>query len=405
MGLSKVGKEYSTNQIIYFICLISFLFVRVNDDFSNTYPFTVYLSYIVLMLGWFIKDGFKIRIQIGRFNCWYFGFLLLCVISSYYSINSGTSWNAIKSVIYNVVALFLLYQLIQNESDVFDIIKCYCLTIVLILLYLTFKVGITALLSATRIGIHTGVFWNSNRISAVLSLGACFYSFYLSRTKEIKYKVILSILICITLLFMFLAGSRTFILFYLFSIILFVLQHKGGKGIRNTLKLCGVILLVYFLVMNNNILYQSIGVRFENLFELISGDQTNARSMLYREQFMTNGIKWFKERPLFGYGIDGFSILNGIELDKWMYAHNNYIELLVDLGIVGFVFFYSAYLFAARKLFRSSEEIEKLFGALIIADVVCHYSYVAYMRFPNMLMLCLSFALIRLRRDNLSNFH
>lgn len=55
------------------------------------------------------------------------------------------------------------------------------------------------------------------------------------------------------------------------------------------------------------------------------------------------GLRRWTERPLCGYGFDSFKYYNRAMTGNFYYAHNNYVELLYDLGLTGFVVYYSFY--------------------------------------------------------------
>lgn len=78
--------------------------------------------------------------------------------------------------------------------------------------------------------------------------------------------------------------------------------------------------------------------RIASLFD--GGDITNGR--LYFYQF---AIKWFKESPVWGIGWDGFKYRLNLEQGayvgfiSYMSAHNVYLQVLCEFGIVGFSVF------------------------------------------------------------------
>src|SRR5690606_23295100 len=62
-----------------------------------------------------------------------------------------------------------------------------------------------------------------------------------------------------------------------------------------------------------------------------------------RVDFATYSIRYFNEAPLFGHGYFNFSSLFGHDKGVAMYSHNNFIETIVGLGIVGITLYYSLY--------------------------------------------------------------
>lgn len=61
------------------------------------------------------------------------------------------------------------------------------------------------------------------------------------------------------------------------------------------------------------------------------------------------GLKLWKESPVLGHGINTFTPLAGFGL----YAHNNYIEEGVGMGIVGVFIWYTIYPFLFYRSFKS----------------------------------------------------
>ena len=71
---------------------------------------------------------------------------------------------------------------------------------------------------------------------------------------------------------------------------------------------------------------------------------------------MEFGWELFKERPVHGYGMNNFSQKYYLNT----YSHNNYIELLVSCGIVGFALYYAMLLLPALGLLFKRKKGEKL---------------------------------------------
>ena len=90
-------------------------------------------------------------------------------------------------------------------------------------------------------------------------------------------------------------------------------------------------------------------------------------------------MELFKEKPIFGYGLDSFRTIEG---SYGLYAHNNFAELLCCTGIIGFVLFYLPYLGALLKLLYSlisrSSTLVMLALSLLIIETVMEYGNVAY---------------------------
>ena len=90
----------------------------------------------------------------------------------------------------------------------------------------------------------------------------------------------------------------------------------------------------------------------------------------------------FYEKPILGYGINNFVSKIGQRIGVWTYAHNNYYEILADLGIVGFLIYYSYYIYLMASLFRAwykgCGSLVKLMIVLLGAIMICEYGLVSY---------------------------
>ncbi len=118
------------------------------------------------------------------------------------------------------------------------------------------------------------------------------------------------------------------------------------------------------------------------------------QNAIQRVVFFADGIKLFKRAPLFGRGMGAFE--NGIKsvqsfYYETKYAHNHYIQILTETGIVGLVLFLGLLALSAisiwRKLRRDGERtdaiIPALGGALVFmaghAAVEVVFSFYAYL--------------------------
>lgn len=103
---------------------------------------------------------------------------------------------------------------------------------------------------------------------------------------------------------------------------------------------------------------------------------TTNHSATKRIMFMQDGLKMWKQTPLFGRGLGGFE--NGLAsvqsfFYETKYAHNHYVQVLCDLGIVGLLTFVSLLVFAIRTIFclrKQDGDAQALYPALLGAVVM-----------------------------------
>lgn len=106
------------------------------------------------------------------------------------------------------------------------------------------------------------------------------------------------------------------------------------------------------------------------ILQRVQGITTN-HSATKRIVFMEDGLKMWRKAPVFGRGLGGFE--NGLAsvqnfFYETKYAHNNYVQILCDLGIAGLLLFVSVLVFSIRSLWilRRQEKLGQiLFPALL----------------------------------------
>lgn len=81
------------------------------------------------------------------------------------------------------------------------------------------------------------------------------------------------------------------------------------------------------------------------------------RSLANRTRYWGNAAEWFLQKPIFGYGASGYSMLAEEHGEKVLvHAHNLPLNLLLDFGIVGMIAFIALLLRLIYPIFRRQEK-------------------------------------------------
>lgn len=147
-----------------------------------------------------------------------------------------------------------------------------------------------------------------------------------------------------------LSGSRKVVFVWL-AYCLYLLRLLGGTMRRSSLY-AGLLLLVVpvlvLVVMNNpDPVFDPIRQLhvYERIEATLEGEESSAN---LREQMIREGWLVWRASPFWGHGIDQFRHVNRFFRS---YSHNNYVELLANLGLFGFLLYYGTiFLLAARGL-------------------------------------------------------
>ena len=143
--------------------------------------------------------------------------------------------------------------------------------------------------------------------------------------------------------------------------------------------------------MEVDIFYNFIGYRMESLISFNSSMQDN--SMIERSLMRHYSWELFLEKPLLGHGAgtfrDYFVQISG----KYLYSHNNHLEILSTLGIIGYVVFYGGLINILLKLYKliiKGDKISIGFFSFILIQMFLDYGTVSYNNEQYILIYCLA---------------
>ena len=354
------------------------------------------LFFVVLM-----RDKFQLTFM----SKWMFVVYLYFMCSIFWS-ESHEFVNPLKSLIIIFAVSILLLSVVNNLKDLKTLIFINYLAILFSAVYLLFTVDMSAL-GEDRLGAMLETSWNSNNISTLMCMGFALALYFLGRSKRLFEKVFLLSTIALFVGIIFFCGSRTGLLLMLMICVLYLLvRARGKKKVGAILISISLIVLVYQLIMNYEPLYNVLGSRIEEMIDGLLGTSEDG-SFNWRELMIQEGWRYFKEKPIFGYGIDNFRYIFGAKYGFFTYAHNNFIEILVGGGIVGFILYYSIYLYVFKGLWKYAvKEKEPLAIAIFVinlAKLISQYSSISYYNMDVYALLAFGVLYIAIREKEKAN--
>ena len=175
-----------------------------------------------------------------------------------------------------------------------------------------------------------------------------FYRAYINNKKSMYLIAIMMLIFCAF------SSSRKGLLAAIAGplMIVFLSVRKRSYPLRIALAVILSVLLI-MLVMENDLLYSAIGKRMDSMFDFLKGDQTDG-SMGLRKYYISVAKEMFKESPLIGKGMGNFSRILATEYSGgYFYSHNNYWQILSELGLIGFFIYYSMYAYCMISFLKS----------------------------------------------------
>ncbi len=179
-----------------------------------------------------------------------------------------------------------------------------------------------------------GLIGNANGLATQLSLAA--FILLLAFGKKPWARVLAVLLVVVATV---VSGSRTMIFVWVTLLLLF-LQYFGFK-LRTSLLFTGLFLVslpVLTLVVLNNA--ERLLEPIENIYiyerfqQALEGREGSANT---RFRMIQEGVALWRESPIIGYGINQFRWVSSFTT----YSHNNYTELLVSFGAIGFLLYHA----------------------------------------------------------------
>ena len=320
--------------------------------------------------------------RLSIYKIWVIAVLLFWGFSVTWSVNPnsfGFYWK--YGLIY--ILAFSISSMIKSKKDVEMAMKLDLFAVFLCGVYVLLFLN-TGDLADERLGQDQGPdsVWNANDIGLKMAIGYAICAYYYLKNK--KNSVLLFPLALVLLVVAFFSGSRKVLfIIILFTAFLMVARSKGTKKVLFFFLATAFVFGSYWAIMNVPILYEIIGVRIELLVAGLTGG--DGGSSLEKRSFMVlSGLEWFLNRPWLGYGIDSFRALFG-NLTGWeVYAHNNFIELLVDTGIVGLLLYYSLTAYIIKRLWKPALHDKELLALVLliytIISTIMDYAMVSYVQ-------------------------
>ena len=327
-----------------------FFAIATNADLMVN-PILWWGSIALIIVTQCIVNRGKLIVNLNKYKLWSLSFLLISLLSLIYSINKSDSFNMLKMLVILVIIMIYVESELNNLYSIEKMIMLYVIGVGTTLIY----VLITQDLNQFQLAIHGEAFtgrWNGNEIGMNAAMALMMILYLFPKAKNLCLKMYYCIIVAVSLYLVYWMGSRKTIVFLILGLCGVILLKKPKKLIRNLLLVCCLITVSWNLLMEVPSLYQNVGWRLEALTSSITGKGKADSSTLLREKYIKVGIESFKESPVIGYGVASFSEINEHKTNHHTYSHNNFIEIAVGLGVIGFIFYYWFFVYLIIKYLK-----------------------------------------------------
>lgn len=203
-------------------------------------------------------------------------------------------------------------------------------------------------------------------------------------TKKIPRANLLIVLISILIIALYTSGSRgplLSVIVALLFVFISVFDINNGfvmfKNYWNKILLVSILVIGLSLGLYSNGLLDTTTERLALLLNIYDmGDSASTRISLYND-----AISLWIDNPVWGVGIGGFPILAGYS-DERVYPHNLVLEVLVEMGLIGFILLFVFFQFCVttfNNVYKSTKTptllvlqtifIVSLLNAMVSGDI------------------------------------
>ena len=303
------------------------------------------VMYLFIAWSFFVLICNK-KFTVSYYTIWYLILMALAAVSFLWATNVVVS--ALYTMMTSLIITFCVIQALKSTRDIDFIMVTFVVSAVI----MGIMIIATGQLNADeRLG--ESITGNANSFSALLMVAAILAVWLFTyRAKKWMKLLPFSSLLFILYLMLMSGGRKTIIAVLVSWIVLAILKdiHRLPKTLFNLLKIAAIFIVLYLVVMKIPFFYNLVGQRFEGLFDLLSGKGSDVSGDETRKILVEIGLKKWQESPLLGFGLDTFKYYNRTVTGHFYYAHNNYVELLFDFGLVGTILYYGFFVFLAYKI-------------------------------------------------------
>lgn len=353
-------------------------------------PKTVTISivvtlFVVLTAGLFARMLKTGKLKVPAYTQTFFPFVAYVVLSIFWTVNADYSFPLIRVLLtFEFGTLVCLFA--KGEADIRKVAKGMIIGGGISAAVVLFNQW--QFIGLMRLGEY--IYGSAMEFSGGITDSA-FCCLYLWKRENKKVYLILFVLF---LLLCALSGSRS-ALAYPFIFFFLMLFFYNQNVIRIATYGMGLVLaggFALYLCLNVPVLYDVVGHRIETLIS----DKTEDGSYMERKEMKEYALKIWQEKPVFGWGVNGFS-KRYAEINKPVYSHCDYTEILSCYGIVGALLFYLPFarFFLRRGPFRCMKRdwTQSFLGAIFLLTIfeITHSIVFLSVRSMMLVALCIVF--------------
>lgn len=393
------------------ILILLFIFGSVALDPGDNLLRLIKVLFVIPCIVYILKSQ---KLYFDTYAEWMFCFAAFAGLSLFWALSISNAAYRYQTLVINFICIYCLLVYVKDRADRINLIlKALVLAPIILEMRVVMSYG---LLAFQHIRNLDGIM-SSNLIGMRAGIAVVLGTYFLITGK--KHRMIYLLIIALNAAIAILSGSRKAILFMLIPLLLYYIfkQKNSIKFLRNAMFAVVLVGMTYYAIINIPFVYDMVGYRIETMIYGLMGTGETDGSTSLRLKMIDWGLEWFMLKPWFGYGINNYMTLLGTMHTyagtTGVYAHNNYIEMLVDLGVIGTTIYYFIYLKMLGKAVRIRKRLAPLqliMVSIFVSIIINEYGMITYIDICTQIILVLTWVLligleekVNINGDNLSS--
>lgn len=364
---------------ILMIFLIASFYIFEDNSFGSI----ILLSLTIMILcAMAVEYNYRIPFNIERFHKFIMFFAIYCILSAVWAIDFHYAVEKGVTLIEILICMSVVYSYYSvRRAAMEELFSTLMWAGLIVIIYSYIFYGkdliINAILHGSRL---KNGFSNVNAIGMLSGV-----TIIVSVFKAIYDKRILYIFLDIPAFILILATeSRKALLMALIGVFLVFMFKSFNRNIVKTITwiiFISILAWLFIVWLMSLEVFSGIETRMKGLIALITGRGIIDSSAILRQKYIELGIDIFKRNPIFGVGMGNARLFTSSNFGHDAYLHNNYVELLANGGICGFLTYYSIYYSTIKniiKYFKYRDIYVVAVIILLVMQLLMDYGSVSY---------------------------
>lgn len=371
----KLKIDFDKLIISFFVIYITTMYIWGN--YTDTLVYSQLAFYVLFsLMGIYYFRGSAIKLSV---SFWMMGtFVLYSFFTCFWAIDPNYAFAKSKTIFILWIFSTMIYCFFSKKDYIKIIPNALLIAGVSLSIYILAYYGVREYFTLISMGERVGT--DINNVNAIglqtgITVIICFYEAMQKGKKYLYFIAVIPFIVSMG------TGSRkALVLIVIGMLLLYLLQIQKGKRIKKIIQFM-IISFVIIFVLQMPIFQNVMMYRIDSLINLVTGNGKVDHSALERKAMVDIGWNQFLKKPLLGIGMDNAKYVVREHLGRFVYMHNNFVELLVNGGIIGFLLYYSMYVYIFIKqipFLKAKDDIVILSFIILFLQVIMDYGVVSY---------------------------